>query len=61
MSPTSPALRNATAHFDLEAEQAVLGAFFLGDETWQSIGETFSPEVFYLSLGEKGSRSGSQP
>jgi replicative DNA helicase len=34
--------------FDIEAEQAVLGAFFIGDDTWQRIGETFSPEVFYL-------------
>ena len=34
--------------FDLEAEQAVLGAFFIGEDTWQRIGETFSPEVFYL-------------
>ncbi len=48
MSPTSPGPRNATASFDVEAEQAVLGAFFVADETWQSIGETFSPEVFYL-------------
>ena len=27
------------ASFDLEAEQAVLGAFFVGDDTWQRIGE----------------------
>jgi hypothetical protein len=41
-------LRSVRSTADLEAEQAVLGAFFVADETWQSVGETFSPEVFYL-------------
>jgi replicative DNA helicase len=45
--PANPAHRQDPT-FDLEAEQAVLGAFFIGDDTWQCIGETFSPEVFYL-------------
>jgi replicative DNA helicase len=40
--------RISHADFDLEAEQAVLGAFFVDDDTWQRIGETFSPDAFYL-------------
>jgi replicative DNA helicase len=40
--------QRSDASFDLEAEQAVLGAFFVDDDTWQRLGETFSPEAFYL-------------
>jgi replicative DNA helicase len=41
----SPA-REAT--YDLDAEQAVLGAFLIDDDTWPRIGETFCPDAFYL-------------
>ncbi len=34
--------------YDLEAEQAVLGAFLIDDDTWSRIGDSFSPEPFYL-------------
>jgi len=33
---------------DLAAEQAVLGAFLIDEETWPRIGDTFSPEPFSL-------------
>ena len=34
--------------YDLEAEQAVLGAFLIDHDTWPRIGDTFCPEAFYL-------------
>jgi replicative DNA helicase len=37
-----------SATYDLEAEQAVLGAFLIEEETWARIGGTFSPDAFYL-------------
>jgi len=45
--PATPACK-PDACFDLEAEQAVLGAFFVDEDTWARIGETFSPAAFYL-------------
>jgi replicative DNA helicase len=35
--------------FDLEVEQAVLGAFLIDDNaTWSRIGDVFCPDPFYL-------------
>src|SRR5919202_457484 len=34
--------------YDLEAEQAVLGAFLIDDDTWPRIRETFCADAFYL-------------
>jgi len=45
--PATPASK-PDACFDLEAEQSVLGAFFIDEDTWARIGETFSPAAFYL-------------
>jgi len=43
----TPARRSHSC-FDLEAEQAILGAFLIDDDTWSRIGDTFCPEPFYL-------------
>ena len=45
-SPCGDRVRDAP--YDLEAEQAVLGAFLIDDDTWNRIGETFCADAFYL-------------